>query len=115
MGERFFMLLTLLFSVMPGPESQAGQLRLMSWSSHRPAFVVRVEADEPLDRLRVEWAGKKLDVPGAGKTTVEFLLGTDVLKSRPGTETLRIVKLGLSPWPCRPPFWWKIAIFPSSA
>jgi len=60
-------------------------------------FVVRVESDEPLDRLRVEWAGKKLDVPGAGKTAVEFLLGTDVLKSRPGTETLRILKLGLSP------------------
>lgn len=60
-------------------------------------FVVRVESDEPLDKLRVEWGGKSMQVPGAGKTAVEFLLGTDVLKSRPGTETLRVVKLGLSP------------------
>lgn len=60
-------------------------------------FVVRVESDEPLDKLRVEWGGKSMQVPGGGKTAVEFLLGTDVLKSRPGTETLRVVKLGLSP------------------
>jgi len=95
----FFLLLTLFFSAMPGLDLQAGQLRLECPEviGIGLPFVVRVEADEPLDRLRVEWAGKKLDVPGAGKTAVEFLLGTDVLKSRPGTQTLRILKLGLSP------------------
>jgi murein DD-endopeptidase MepM/ murein hydrolase activator NlpD len=95
----FFMLLTLFLSATPGPSLHAAQLRLECPEviGIGLPFVVRVESDEPLDRLRVEWAGKTLNVPGAGKTTVEFLLGTDVLKSRPGSETLRILKLGLSP------------------
>jgi murein DD-endopeptidase MepM/ murein hydrolase activator NlpD len=95
----FFMLLTLFLSAMSGPGLHAAQLRLECPEviGIGLPFVVRVESDEPLDRLRVEWAGKTLTVPGAGKTAVEFLLGTDVLKSRPGTETLRILKLGLSP------------------
>lgn len=94
----FFLLVTALFAT-PGNGLHAAQLRLECPEviGIGLPFVVRVESDEPLDRLRVEWAGKKLDVPGAGKTAVEFLLGTDVLKSRPGTETLRILKLGLSP------------------
>lgn len=95
----FFVLVTLFLAAVPGPGVQAAQLRLECPEviGIGLPFVVRVESDEPLDKLRVEWAGKKLDVPGAGKTAVEFLLGTDVLKSRPGTETLRILKLGLSP------------------
>ena len=95
----FFMLSTLILATAPGPELQAAQLRLECPEviGIGLPFVVRVESDEPLDRLRVEWAGKTLTVPGAGKKAVEFLLGTDVLKSRPGSETLRILKLGLSP------------------
>jgi len=95
----FFMLLTLFLSAVPGPGLHAAQLRLECPEviGIGLPFVVRVESDAPLDKLRVEWAGKTLTVPGAGKTAVEFLLGTDVLKSRPGTETLRILKLGLSP------------------
>jgi murein DD-endopeptidase MepM/ murein hydrolase activator NlpD len=95
----FFVFVTLFLVAVPGPGVQAAQLRLECPEviGIGLPFVVRVESDEPLDKLRVEWAGKKLDVPGAGKTAVEFLLGTDVLKSRPGTETLRILKLGLSP------------------
>ncbi len=95
----FFILLATALFVTPGNGIYAAQLRLECPEviGIGLPFVVRVESDEPLDRLRVEWAGKKLDVPGAGKTAVEFLLGTDVLKSRPGTETLRILKLGLSP------------------
>lgn len=95
----FFILLATALLVTPGNGIYAAQLRLECPEviGIGLPFVVRVESDEPLDRLRVEWAGKKLDVPGAGKTAVEFLLGTDVLKSRPGTETLRILKLGLSP------------------
>lgn len=95
----FFVLVTLILATMPVSGVQAAQLRLECPEviGIGLPFVVRVESDEPLDKLRVEWAGKKLDVPGAGKTAVEFLLGTDVLKSRPGTETLRILKLGLRP------------------
>ncbi|MGE4441385.1 MAG: M23 family metallopeptidase [Desulfomicrobium sp.] len=95
----FFVLVTLILAAMPVSGVQAAQLRLECPEviGIGLPFVVRVESDEPLDKLRVEWAGKKLDVPGAGKTAVEFLLGTDVLKSRPGTETLRILKLGLRP------------------
>lgn len=95
----FFMLLTLFLSAVPAPGLQAAQLRLECPEviGIGLPFVVRVESDEPLDKLRVEWAGKTLTVPGAKKTAVEFLLGTDVLKSRPGTETLRILKLGLNP------------------
>jgi murein DD-endopeptidase MepM/ murein hydrolase activator NlpD len=98
-GFLFFILLATALFATPGNGIYAAQLRLECPEviGIGLPFVVRVESDEPLDRLRVEWAGKKLDVPGAGKTAVEFLLGTDVLKSRPGTETLRILKLGLSP------------------
>jgi murein DD-endopeptidase MepM/ murein hydrolase activator NlpD len=60
-------------------------------------FVVRVESDEPLDKLLVEWGGRKLQVSVPGDTSVEFLLGSDVLKSKPGSQTLRVLKLGLSP------------------
>ncbi len=98
-GFIFSILLATALFATPGSGLHAAQLRLECPEviGIGLPFVVRVESDEPLDRLRVEWAGKKLDVPGAGKTAVEFLLGTDVLKSRPGTETLRILKLGLSP------------------
>jgi murein DD-endopeptidase MepM/ murein hydrolase activator NlpD len=95
----FFMLSALILAAVPGPELRAAQLRLECPEviGIGLPFVVRVESDEPLDRLRVEWAGKTLTVPGAGKTAVEFLLGTDVLKSKPGAETLRVIRLGLSP------------------
>jgi murein DD-endopeptidase MepM/ murein hydrolase activator NlpD len=60
-------------------------------------FTVRVESDVPLDRLRVDWAGKSMQFSVGAVTSVEFLLGTDVLHSKSGTETLRVVKLGLNP------------------
>jgi murein DD-endopeptidase MepM/ murein hydrolase activator NlpD len=60
-------------------------------------FLVRVEAEQPLDKLRVEWADKALTVPANGRNEVEFLLGTDVLKSKPGAYQLRVTRLGASP------------------
>jgi murein DD-endopeptidase MepM/ murein hydrolase activator NlpD len=95
----FSMLLGTIFLAVPGPALHAAQLRLECPEAIGIGlpFVVRVESDEPLDKLRVEWGGKSMQVPGAGRTAVEFLLGTDVLKSKPGTETLRVIKLGLSP------------------
>ncbi|MDO9584619.1 MAG: M23 family metallopeptidase [Desulfomicrobium sp.] len=95
----FFVLLATALFVTPGTGLHAAQMRLECPEviGIGLPFVVRVESDEPLDRLRVEWGGKSLQVPGAGKTAVEFLLGTDVLKSKPGNETLRVIKLGLSP------------------
>ena len=94
-----FMLLATAFLAVPGTGLHAAQLRLECPEviGIGLPFLVRVESDEPLDKLRVEWGGKSMQVPGAGRTVVEFLLGTDVLKSKPGTETLRVIKLGLSP------------------
>lgn len=94
-----FMLLATAFLAVPVAVLHAAQLRLECPEAIGIGlpFLVRVESDEPLDKLRVEWGGKSMQVPGAGRTVVEFLLGTDVLKSKPGTETLRVVKLGLSP------------------
>jgi len=95
----FFVLLATAFLATSGTGLHAAQLRLECPEviGIGLPFVVRVESDEPLDKLRVEWGGKSMQVPGAGRTAVEFLLGTDVLKSKPGTETLRVIKLGLSP------------------
>lgn len=62
-------------------------------------FHVRVEADAPMDRLRVEWADRKMTIPGNGETRVDFLLGTDVLKSRPGTYRLRVTRPGSASLP----------------
>jgi murein DD-endopeptidase MepM/ murein hydrolase activator NlpD len=97
----FFMLLTVLvlhLSVI-AVSAQAAKLRVECPEvvGIGLPFVVRVESDEPLDKLHVEWSGRSMQVPAAGKTAVEFLLGTDVLKSGPGAETLRVVKLGPSP------------------
>lgn len=60
-------------------------------------FMVRVESDEPMTQLRVEWGGRTLNIPAQGASHVQFLLGTDVLKSKTGPENLRIVRLGLRP------------------
>jgi len=60
-------------------------------------FEVRVDADEPMSAVQVEWASKAMEIPAHGAKTLTFLLGTDVLKSKPGTETLRVIKLGLNP------------------
>ena len=62
-------------------------------------FHVRVEADAPMDRLRVEWADRKMTIPGNGETRVDFLLGTDVLKSRLGTYRLRVTRPGSASLP----------------
>lgn len=60
-------------------------------------FLVQVESDRPMDGVRVEWGDKKFNVPAHNATSVEFLLGTDVLKSERGHHVLRVVRLGLSP------------------
>lgn len=60
-------------------------------------FMVRVESDEPMTQLRVEWGERTLDISAQGASHVQFLLGTDVLKSKTGPETLRILRLGLRP------------------
>jgi len=95
----FFMLLTLSLLSVAAVTVQAAQLRVECPEviGIGLPFLVKVESDEPLDKIRVEWAGKALHVPGDKSTSVEFLLGTDVLKSKPGTETLRIIKLGFNP------------------
>jgi murein DD-endopeptidase MepM/ murein hydrolase activator NlpD len=81
------------------PASMAAQMRLECPEvvGIGLPFTVRVESAEPLDRLLVEWEGKKMEVPGNGQRDVEFLLGTDVLKSASGSRTLRVARLGLSP------------------
>ena len=97
----FFMLLTLsvLHLSVAAVPAQAAQLRVECPEviGIGLPFVVKVESDEPLDKIRVEWAGKALQASGQKSSSMEFLLGTDVMKSKPGTETLRIVRLGLSP------------------
>lgn len=99
MMMRFLVCFLLAAALCPAWPLHAAQLRLECPEviGIGLPFVVRVESDEPLDRLLVEWGGKKLQVPGAGERSVEFLLGSDVLKSRPGSQTLRITRLGLSP------------------
>lgn len=95
----FFMLLVLSHVSVAAVPVQAAQLRVECPEviGIGLPFVVKVESDEPLDKIRVEWAGKALQASGQKSTSMEFLLGTDVMKSKPGTETLRIIKLGLSP------------------
>ena len=92
--RRLFLLLAMLLAV----PAQAASLRLecpQAIGIGLP-FVVKVESEAPLDKLRVEWSGKTMQFSAEGNSA-EFLLGTDVLKSKPGAHTLRIVKLGLSP------------------
>lgn len=60
-------------------------------------FTVRVDSDRPMDRLRIEWAGKILIASAGNEQSLEFVLGTDVLKSTPGTHSLRVIRLGLAP------------------
>lgn len=60
-------------------------------------FMVRVQSDEPMTRLRVEWNKRVLEIPVQGASDVQFLLGTDVLKSRTGSRNLRVLRLGLRP------------------
>jgi murein DD-endopeptidase MepM/ murein hydrolase activator NlpD len=95
----FFMLLAHSLVSVAAVPVQAAQLRVECPEviGIGLPFVVKVESDEPLDKIRVEWAGKALQASGQKSTSMEFLLGTDVMKSKPGTETLRIIKLGLSP------------------
>ena len=96
---RFFSLFILLMSLVPTAPAAAAKLRLECPEviGIGLPFVVRVESDEPLDRLLVEWDGKKLQVSAGGDSNVEFLLGSDVLKSKPGSRTLRVTRLGKSP------------------
>lgn len=89
----------MLFFMLLSVPAQAGKLGLecpQSIGIGLP-FTVRVESDVPLDRLRVDWAGKSMQFPVGAATSVEFVLGTDVLHSKPGAELLRVVKLGLNP------------------
>jgi murein DD-endopeptidase MepM/ murein hydrolase activator NlpD len=94
---RLFLVVLALFAF--APDSRAAQIRLECPEvvGIGLPFTVRVESAEPLDRLLVEWGGRKLEVPGNGQGDVEFLLGTDVLKTEPGPRTLRVARLGLSP------------------
>lgn len=88
-----------LFVLLCALPAQAAQLRLecpVSVGVGLP-FTVRVVSDRPVEKLRVEWGGKTLDIPGDGATSVEFLLGSDVLHSQLGPQPLRVIRLGLSP------------------
>ncbi len=60
-------------------------------------FTVQVISDRPVDAIRVEWGEKSFEMPGHGQDRLTFLLGSDVLKSKPGPQTLRVIRLGLSP------------------
>lgn len=58
---------------------------------------VRVDADQPVDKLLVEWDGRAVQIPGFKEKTVQVLLGTDAVTSAPGQKELRVTKLGLNP------------------
>lgn len=85
------------FLVMTWP-AHAGQMRLECPTAVGIGlpFMVRIQTEQPMDKLRVEWAGKVLTVPASGQNQVEFLLGTDVLKSKSGVYQLRVARLGSS-------------------
>lgn len=59
-------------------------------------FLVRVEMLQPVETMRVEWGGKIVQVPVSG-TQAQVLLGTDVLKSTPGTQML-LLGPAKEPW-----------------
>lgn len=96
---RFFAFFVLLMSLVPTAPAAAAKLRLECPEviGIGLPFVVRVESDEPLDKILVEWGGRKLQVSAGGDSSVDFLLGSDVLKSSPGSQTLRVTRLGKSP------------------
>ena len=60
-------------------------------------FRVQVDSDRPMEQIRVEWAEKTIHIPAHNATSLEFVLGTDVLKSPTGRYRLRITRLGLAP------------------
>lgn len=60
-------------------------------------FVVQVQSDQPLEGVQVTWQDKTLFVPGYNSTSLEFLLGTDVLKSKVGSHQLGVTRLGAAP------------------
>jgi len=68
-GRAFFFMLLMVsvmyLSVVAVPV-QAAQLRVECPEviGIGLPFVVKVESDEPLDKIRVEWAGKALQRPG---------------------------------------------------
>jgi murein DD-endopeptidase MepM/ murein hydrolase activator NlpD len=96
---RFLMVFLLLAAAVPPTPLLAAQLRVECPEviGIGLPFVVRVESDEPMGKLLVEWGDRKLQVSAAGDRDVQFLLGSDVLKSKPGPQALRVTRLGLSP------------------
>ena len=96
---RFLMAFFLLAAAVPPTPALAAQLRVECPEviGIGLPFVVRVESDEPMGRLLVEWGDRNLQVSAAGDLDVQFLLGSDVLKSKPGPQALRVTRLGLSP------------------
>lgn len=62
-------------------------------------FMVRVESDEPMTQLRVEWGGRTLNIPAQGASHVQFLLGTDVLKSKQAPRICASSVWGCGRWP----------------
>ena len=96
---RFLMAFLLLAVAVPPTPLLAAQLRVECPEviGIGLPFVVRVESDEPMGRLLVEWGDRNLQVSAAGDRDVQFLLGSDVLKSKPGPQALRVTRLGLSP------------------
>lgn len=56
-------------------------------------FAVRLTSDEPLSEMRISWLGRTVPVSIAswnGKSIGLALLGTDVLKTAPGSKTVDI-------------------------
>lgn len=96
---RFLLAFLLLAAAVQPSPARAAQLRVECPEviGIGLPFVVRVESDEPMGRLLVEWGDRKLQVPAAGDRSVEFLLGSDVFRSNPGPQALRVTRLGLSP------------------
>lgn len=96
---RFLLAFLLLAAAVQPSPARAAQLRVECPEviGIGLPFVVRVESDEPMGRLLVEWGDRKLQVPAAGDRSVEFLLGSDVFRSKPGPQALRVTRLGLSP------------------
>lgn len=86
---RWIVVLVLLFSVHTGHAASV-QVDCPHHVGLGLPFVVRVVMDQPVETLRVEWTGRTFDIPVRGMNSVHFLLGTDVLKSTPGRQMLRL-------------------------
>ncbi len=53
-------------------------------------FLGRISWVEPVKSVRIEWLNKDLTLPVDESGVAEFLLGTDVLRTKPGKQSLNV-------------------------